>query len=73
LFQTAGRPFLLGGSNLHRDDLRNSLTSLVVAEAFSSIIQWPEAGTIAGCTSVAAKRITVAIIGPNGASHIGRK
>jgi hypothetical protein len=44
------------------------MTSLTVAEGFSSIIQWPESGTIASCTSVAAKRITVAIIVPNAAS-----
>jgi len=36
-----------------------------VACGFSSITQWPESGTIASVTSVAAARITVAIIGPN--------
>jgi hypothetical protein len=41
------------------------VTSLVGAEEFSFIIQWPEAGTIASCTSLAAKRIAVAIISPN--------
>ena len=49
-------------------DFRKSVTSLVVAAGFSSIIQWPESGTIASFTSVAAKRITVAIIVPRAAS-----
>ncbi len=36
-----------------------------VAAGCSSISQWPESGTTACVTSVAAKRITVAIVGPN--------
>jgi hypothetical protein len=49
-------------------DFRKSVTSFVVPAGFSSIIQCPESGTIASSTSLAAMRITVAIIEPNAAS-----
>ena len=37
----------------------------IVALGFSSMIQWPESGITPSVTSLAANRITVAIIGPN--------
>src|SRR6266481_9643062 len=40
---------------------RKSRTSLVVAAGFSSITQWPEAGTIPSVTFIAAKRISSAM------------
>src|SRR6266852_7279257 len=40
---------------------RKSRTSLLVASGFSSITQWPEAGTIPTVTFIAAKRISSAM------------
>src|SRR5882757_6855859 len=48
-----------------RHHCRKSLSSLTVSAGFSSISQCPEWGITACCTFVAAKRMTVAIIGPN--------
>jgi len=48
-----------------RRHLRKSVTSLMVAVGFSSMIQWPDWGTTPSVTLVAAARMTVAIIGPN--------
>ena len=38
---------------------------MIVARGFSSMIQWPESGTIPSVTSSPPARMTVAIIGPN--------
>ena len=44
---------------------RNERIIFTVASGCSSISQWPESGITPSVTFVAAKRITVAIIGPN--------
>ena len=44
---------------------RKARTSAMVALGFSSMIQCPESGTTPSSTSLAAKRITAAIVVPN--------
>ena len=43
---------------------RKARTNAMVAVGFSSMIQWPESGTTPSSTSVAAKRITAAMVRP---------
>src|SRR5262249_62201937 len=50
---------------LSQPHLRKSSIILMVAAGFSSMTQWPELGTMAVCTLLAAARLTRPIIGPN--------